>query len=115
MSKSSRQRYRKLKGETALDDDEEDEDEIDRLTVRFASNPTRTKGEADSSISQSTDAYMFPLIGSVVLLTLYGAFKYLDKAMVNKILSGYFIFMQTGALARVSPPSPLHHRSSIEK
>ena len=36
------------------------------------------------------DAALFPVIGSVVLFSLYGAFKWFGKDAVNKLLAVYF-------------------------
>ena len=51
----------------------------------------------------SKDAAQFPIVGSVALFGLFLAFKYLDRAMVNMILSVYFMFVGvftlTGTLA----------------
>jgi len=39
---------------------------------------------------KAEDAYQFPLIGSVSLFSLYLAFKFLDKDMVNLVIGLYF-------------------------
>jgi hypothetical protein len=39
---------------------------------------------------QTKDAYMFPVIGSVVLFSLYLVFKFLPKEYVNLVIKGYF-------------------------
>lgn len=51
---------------------------------------------------QASDAYLFPVIGGVVLTTLYFAFKYLSKAWINYLLGAYFALAGVGALAKVS-------------
>jgi minor histocompatibility antigen H13 len=38
------------------------------------------------------DAYMFPIMGSAVLFSLYLLFKFLDKDLVNLLLTFYFLF-----------------------
>ncbi|WFD38299.1 uncharacterized protein MJAP1_001250 [Malassezia japonica] len=53
--------------------------------------------EGQSQSLSSGNAYIFPVIGSAVLFSLYLAFKYFDKAMINTMLSAYFAF--AGALA----------------
>lgn len=44
---------------------------------------------------------MFPILGSVALVSLFLAFKYLDKALINRLLGGYFAIMGTLAVARI--------------
>ncbi|GAA97932.1 uncharacterized protein L969DRAFT_89765 [Mixia osmundae IAM 14324] len=63
------------------DDDDEDEGDIDRLT--------------------SSDALLFPILGSAVLLTMYLALKYLDKDMINKLISAYFAVFGVLGFARM--------------
>lgn len=46
----------------------------------------------------------FPIVGSVVLLSLFLAFKFLPKDIVNAILSAYFVFL--GMLAVVACVEP---------
>lgn len=50
------------------------------------------------------DAYKFPFIGSAALLSLYVAFKYFDKDMINLLLSLYFslvgVITLTGSLSK---------------
>ncbi|KAH8919353.1 hypothetical protein BT69DRAFT_1224266 [Atractiella rhizophila] len=65
----------------ADDESSSDEEELDRLT--------------------SEDALWFPIIGSVVLATLYLVFKYLNKELINVIFSWYFAFMGTAAVMRM--------------
>lgn len=62
----------------------------------------RGRNAGADAYAQASDAYLFPLLGSCVLLSLFCAFKYLDKALVNRILGAYFVLMGTGGLARVS-------------
>jgi minor histocompatibility antigen H13 len=49
----------------------------------------------------SNDALMFPILGSIVLFSLYLAFKYLDKEMLNLVLKVYFAAIGVLGLARV--------------
>lgn len=55
------------------------------------------------TLLQRSDAYWFPVLGGVVLTSLYLAFKYLDKVWINRIIGGYFVIAGVGALAKVSP------------
>ncbi|GAA5870901.1 hypothetical protein JCM1840_002725 [Sporobolomyces johnsonii] len=80
--RSVKKKLRELDGHADQAEDEEEDDEVDRLTAE--------------------DAYLFPVFGSVVLFTLFLAFKYLDKALLNKILGYYFAVMSVGALARTA-------------
>jgi len=47
----------------------------------------------EREVMTQKDAYKFPLIGSVVLFGLYLLFKFLDKDLVNLLLSIYFSFI----------------------
>ncbi|KAK4056739.1 hypothetical protein OIO90_002291 [Microbotryomycetes sp. JL221] len=49
-----------------------------------------------------TDAYAFPILGSIVLLALYLAFKYLDPTWVNWLVGKYLALMGIGSLTRAS-------------
>ncbi|KAL6784921.1 PSL1 [Auxenochlorella protothecoides x Auxenochlorella symbiontica] len=51
------------------------------------------------------DAAKFPLIGSVVLFSLFLAFKYLPKDWVNAVLAAYFVLL--GLLALTATADPL--------
>jgi minor histocompatibility antigen H13 len=65
-----------------FDDRDEEEEEFDRLTCN--------------------DALLFPILGSAVLFSLYLAFKYLDRDMLNIVLKSYFAVIGALGLARVS-------------
>jgi minor histocompatibility antigen H13 len=56
----------------------------------------------------STDVWQFPFIGSAVLLSLYLAFKYVAKSLVNALLSLYFIGF--GVVAMTATFSPYLER-----
>jgi hypothetical protein len=73
--------YHGIKEDASHEEDEEDE-EIDRLTKE--------------------DAYTFPILGSVVLFGLYCCFKYLPKIWINRIIGGYMSLMGVGASARMA-------------
>ncbi|SCZ88704.1 BZ3500_MvSof-1268-A1-R1_Chr2-1g04582 [Microbotryum saponariae] len=87
MPREAKRRWRKARGEEDDDEDEDDDEEdeedevVDRLTAQ--------------------DAYLFPILGSVVLFTLYLAFTFLDKEMINSILGAYLALMGVGAVAKV--------------
>lgn len=49
----------------------------------------------------TTDAWMFPLIGSCVLFGLYLLFRFLSKEYVNMLLLAYFLIFSIGAIAGV--------------
>ncbi|KAM0791428.1 hypothetical protein ACM66B_005886 [Microbotryomycetes sp. NB124-2] len=68
-------------------DDDEAEDEDD------------DEDERSETVSLS-DAYAFPILGSVVLFGLYLCFKYLDPSWVNYIIGKYLALMGVGSLAR---------------
>jgi minor histocompatibility antigen H13 len=50
------------------------------------------------------DAYQFPLFGSLSLLSLYLAFKFLGKDLVNLLIGGYFGLVGCGALTITLSP-----------
>jgi len=62
------------------------------------------KQKATESMS-SKDAYMFPIIGSVVLFGLYILFKFFNKDIINLLLSGYFLFFGVFALSSTLRPA----------
>ncbi|TFY67568.1 hypothetical protein EVJ58_g1535 [Rhodofomes roseus] len=74
-------KYTPEKGEARTDEDEEEEEEIpDRLS--------------------SQDAYLFPVIGSVVLFSLYLVVKYFGKEWINWLLQWYFTFAGVGSVGK---------------
>lgn len=109
--KSVKQKWKQLDGKETdakddsegEEDDEDDDSEVERLTVSHSLAPSSLQRPHRHSLStqpQTEDAYLFPVLGSVVLFSLFIAFKYLDKALLNKILGGYLAVMGTGALGR---------------
>jgi hypothetical protein len=50
----------------------------------------------------SKDAAMFPLVGSVALVTLYAAFKFFNRDVVNMLLSVYFPAVVTHVRAELA-------------
>ncbi|KAL4459154.1 hypothetical protein ABPG75_014019 [Micractinium tetrahymenae] len=73
------------------------------LTV-FVGCARSVKPEPPPEAMTKKDAMKFPLVGSVVLFSLFLAFKYLPKEIVNAILSAYFVFL--GMLAIVACIAP---------
>ncbi|KAH9911597.1 signal peptide peptidase-domain-containing protein [Fomitopsis serialis] len=68
------------KGATAVDEEEDEEEIPDRLT--------------------SQDAYLFPVIGSVVLFCLYLVVKHFGKEWINWLLQWYFTFAGIGSVGK---------------
>lgn len=81
---AARQQLKKSKTTAAAqashedDDDEEDEDEDE---------------PASSETLTSADAWLFPVIGSCVLFSMYLVFKFLDRKWVDRVLGVYFGFV----------------------
>ncbi|EGZ15498.1 hypothetical protein PHYSODRAFT_546251 [Phytophthora sojae] len=65
-------------------------------------------GEKNEEVMKAEDAYMFPLLGSGVLLGLYILFKVFDKDLVNLLLTSYFALI--GAYSLTEAFSPLLSR-----
>lgn len=55
----------------------------------------------------ASDAYQFPLVGSMSLFGLYMAFKYFDKDLVNLLIGGYFCLAGCLALTATFGPGLL--------
>ena len=79
-----RRSSRKSEGEAA----EEDEDDDESVTL--------------PETLTSEDAYWLPVIGSVVLFSMFLVFKYLDKTWVDRVLGFYFAVVGIFAVSRVS-------------
>ncbi|ORE17730.1 hypothetical protein BCV71DRAFT_243873 [Rhizopus microsporus] len=84
-----------------------------RSMKRPANAPKRKKTESpledsddeDESITESLsseDAYMFPIIGSGVLFSMYLVYKYVDKKYINYVLTAYFSIMGSAAVTKAS-------------
>lgn len=58
----------------------------------------------EKEVITQSDAYKFPFIGSITLFGLYLAFKYLDKDMVNLVISIYFLFVGVITLTTTFSP-----------
>lgn len=65
-------------------------------SVKIAGPPSETMTQKD--------AMRFPLIGSCVLFSLFIAFKFLPKELINTVLSAYFAFLGIVALAATAAP-----------
>ncbi|GAA5984748.1 hypothetical protein JCM11641_002172 [Rhodosporidiobolus odoratus] len=83
MPKSARKKLRELEGDKKTKQEEEEEEE-----------------ENDGERLTREDAYWFPVLGSVVLFSLFLCFKYLPKEWINRMLGGYMAIMAVAGLAR---------------
>lgn len=66
-------------------------------------SPLEDSEDEDETVSESLtsgDAYMFPIIGSCVLFSMYLAFKFLDKEYINYVLTAYFSVMGCAAVTK---------------
>ncbi|CCI45211.1 unnamed protein product [Albugo candida] len=61
-------------------------------------------GEKNEDVMNAKDAYMFPLLGSGVLVGLYLFFKYFEKDMVNLLLTSYFALVGSYSLTEAFCP-----------
>ena len=68
---------------------------IGSYTGIHITSPKRLKEEGIENIESMTtkDAYLFPVFGSAVLLGLYLVYKYIDKALLNPLITIYFTFI----------------------
>jgi minor histocompatibility antigen H13 len=55
-------------------------------------NLHRNGGE-DSQTIETKDAYMFPVFGSIALLSLYCAYKFLPPDYLNMLIAAYFFLI----------------------
>lgn len=85
------------------------------LILRYEPDPHRdpmsTDGSQHSSSASSDketmrqeDAWQFPIVGSISLFSLYLAFKYLDKDLVNLLIGGYFLVVGCFAVTLTVAP-----------
>ncbi|PHZ11297.1 uncharacterized protein RHIMIDRAFT_216596 [Rhizopus microsporus ATCC 52813] len=68
-------------------------------------SPLEDSDDEDESITESLsseDAYMFPIIGSGVLFSMYLVYKYVDKKYINYVLTAYFSIMGSAAVTKAS-------------
>jgi hypothetical protein len=80
---------------------QEDSDSGDVGTSEHSAGSTSIERET----LKASDAYQFPLIGSVSLFSLYLAFKFLDKDLVNLLIGGYFCVVGCFALTMTTAPA----------
>lgn len=80
---------RKKREEGGDDDDDDDDEEEAALPETLTSE----------------DAYWLPVIGSVVLFSMFLVFKYLDKKWVDRVLGSYFALVGSLAVSKVRPYS----------
>ncbi|KAI9250986.1 signal peptide peptidase-domain-containing protein [Phascolomyces articulosus] len=66
-------------------------------------SPLEDSDDEDEGITESlssSDAWMFPVMGSIVLFSLYMLFRYLDTEILNYLITGYFSLMGCAAVAK---------------
>ncbi|KAI7859643.1 signal peptide peptidase-domain-containing protein [Circinella umbellata] len=66
-------------------------------------SPLEDSEDEDEGITESlssSDAWMFPVMGSIVLFSLYMLFRYLDTEILNYLITGYFSLMGCAAVAK---------------
>ena len=64
----------------------------------LAKHQTEVKKDNNVEYMTTKDAWMFPVVGSCVLFSLYLVFKFLPADTVNMIIKGYFYLVGTFAL-----------------
>lgn len=64
-------------------------------------DPNADEDSDESQSLNSKSAWLFPVIGSAVLFSLYLAFKFLDREMLNLVLGAYFALTGCFALPTV--------------
>jgi minor histocompatibility antigen H13 len=67
-------------------------------------NADGSVGERNSETLRKEDAMSFPIVGSLSLFSLYLAFKYLDKDIVNLLIGVYFAVVGCAALTMTLSP-----------
>lgn len=60
---------------------------------------------ADRETLSKEDAYKFPLVGSAVLFTLYVAYKFLPKDLLNRLITLYFALLGVYTMASTFSPA----------
>lgn len=73
------------------------------LVGSMKSIPNPQKPEEKETLS-SSDAYWFPVIGSVVLFSFYLLFTFFSKDMINLVITSYFSIFGAISLARLASP-----------
>lgn len=72
---------------------------------KHSSNDDSDSEDPDGDQSEtltSSDAYLFPIFGSVVLFSLYLIFKFLDPKLINNLITAYFAIVGFLAISKVS-------------
>jgi len=79
----------------------------EEVTTENEDNTTTTEKKklVDRETMRKEDAFFFPVMASGSIFTLYLAFKFFDRDVVNMIISGYISFM--GGVALSTTVSPL--------
>lgn len=70
---------------------------------RKTGSPLEDSDDEDEAVSESlssNDAWMFPVMGSIVLFSLYLLFRFLDKDYINYLITIYFSVMGCAAVAK---------------
>ena len=75
------------------------------LLLREEPEPDADGTVPEKETLRQEDAYQFPLIGSISLFSLYLAFKFLDKDMVNLLIGAYFAVVGCLALTMTIAPA----------
>lgn len=70
----------------------------------FVGSWRSVKPEPPTEAMTRKDAMKFPLMGSIMLFSLFLAFKFLPKDLVNLVLSAYFVLIGTVALVTTVDP-----------
>jgi minor histocompatibility antigen H13 len=70
----------------------------------FVGSWRSVKAEPPTEAMTKKDAMKFPLMGSIMLFSLFLAFKFLPKDLVNLVLSAYFVLIGTAALVATVDP-----------
>lgn len=75
------------------------------------------KRNSEADALSKKDAMMFPVFGSIALLTLYVSYKFLGKEIMNKLLTAYIMLGGVAAVANTLDPffAPLMPSSFKEK
>ncbi|CAO1630881.1 unnamed protein product [Jaminaea pallidilutea] len=85
--KARKEKRKKLtKGDRSEAEEEEDDEDDEAVSTETLT---------------SSDAWLFPVIGSCVLFSMYLVFKFLDRKWVDRILGGYFFLVGIAASYRV--------------
>ncbi|RKP28088.1 signal peptide peptidase-domain-containing protein [Syncephalis pseudoplumigaleata] len=83
------------------------------LSLKKIKRPAPSKHKADADVSSESeseeeteslsteDAYMFPLLGSAVLFSMYLIFRFLNKEYINYLVTTYFAIIGVAALTKL--------------